>query len=407
MLLTSHRSLRFAALALAFAPIGCGDDDDGQNIPENRTFVISQIVQDLTGFPSFAAFAPNLDAGTTIDPALSVELPDSSLLTRGPVPGSFLVSDGQSPQVRRFDIDANGDVTESGRVSFAGRGVTVGEIPPRVTVVSESKAYYLSEVSLLGFVFDPTELTITGEFSLEQIAAPPGPNNEVVLGVYPVVRGDFLLYPVLYRNLIEGSSEQLARVMFLDTRSDSIEVADDDRCGFLSVGIPASNGDVYYATDAFEGAMYAAVPNANSKGCILRIRDGEREFDPSYFVLIEDLVGTAVSGGFIDAGTDRAYLLAYDESIAPLGNTFLEVLGTPAWRTSLIELGDTIDRATLVEGIPPRSGAVSAITVDGVPYDSVTAADFSSTTLYRISAEGVPEEAITFPGFQFGVIRLD
>ena len=409
MSLRLNSPLRFATLAMALTVVGCGDDDGGGNdVPQDRTFVISQVVQGLTGFSSFAGFASNLDAGTTIDPAQSVELPDSSILTLGPVPGSFLVSDGQQPQVRRFDIDENGDVVAAGVVSFAGRGFTVGGIiPPRVVVVSETKAYYLSEISLRGAVFDPTELTITSEFSLEQIAAPPGPNNQIVLSLYPVVRGDFLLYAVAYRNLDEGSSAQLARVMFLDTRNDAIEIADDNRCGFLSAGIVASNGDLYYGTDTLGGAFYGAVPELNSKGCILRIRAGESQFDPDYFVSIEDLVGTAVSGGFVEAGTDRAYLLAYDESIAPLAQTSLEVLGTPAWRTYLIELEDTINEATLVEGMPLRSGSVSAFSVDGVPYDSVTAADFSTTTLYRISTEGVPEEAITFPGFQVGVIRLD
>ncbi|MEM9730405.1 MAG: hypothetical protein AAF997_17625, partial [Myxococcota bacterium] len=53
-----------------------------------------------------------------------------------------------------------------------------------------------------------------------------------------------------------------------------------------------------------------------------------------------------------------------------------------------------------------RSGSVFPITAEGEIYDAITAADFSETTLFRTTVDGVPERALSAQGLLFGFVRL-
>ncbi|MEM9865435.1 MAG: DUF4374 domain-containing protein, partial [Myxococcota bacterium] len=323
-----QRTLLFC-LAIA-GLFGCGDDDGGTDAggtdatldassPARPEFVISQILVTPSGFQSFAAFASSLDASAEVDASASVPLPGTSLASAGPTPGSFLVSSGEAPEVFRYDVAADGTVSESGPVSFAGRGVAIGGIPPKVVTVSETKAYYLDTTSLRGFVFDPSALTITSEFSLEALAPISEDNEEVVIAVQVIEREADILLPVIYRDLEESSSEQLGRVLSIRTSDDVVTVLEDRRCGYLDNVFQRPNGDVYVASGVFNGASFGARPDANGPSCILRIRAGAMSFDPDFIGELETLTGTPLSGGLIPGPANTAFVLAYDETAVPRG----------------------------------------------------------------------------------------
>ncbi|MEN0061210.1 MAG: DUF4374 domain-containing protein [Myxococcota bacterium] len=377
------------------------------SVPIDQRFAINQLVVSPEGFQSFAAFTSSLDATAVIDPAKNLPLPSASLFVAGPTPGSLLVSSGEAPEAIRFDVTEDG-VLEAGRISFAGQGVSLTGVPPRIAVIDETKAYYLAESSAVGFVFDPTDMTIVSEFDLDIIQSPDPANTETVLGVVPARQGPDLLFPVLYRNLEQGTAATLARVVVINTETDAISVLDDDRCSYLTNVVVAGNGDIYVASDAFNGAVRGAQANGTGPSCILRIRSGELAFDDTFFVETESITGTPVSGGLVGAGGDEAYVLGYDETVAPLGASFSEINGTPAWRTYRVPLADDMGLGEVVEGIPPRTAALSAaIEASGSRYDAVAAADFSSTTLYRIDEPAAPVPALVLTGVQFGVVDLD
>ncbi|MEO0604106.1 MAG: DUF4374 domain-containing protein [Myxococcota bacterium] len=383
--------------------VACAETEP--EVPANRRFAISQLLVTPEGFQAFAAFADTLDPTGSIDAGDSVPLPAGSRFVRGPVAGSFIVTSGEAPEAIRFDVDADGTVTETGRIAFAGVGLS--GVPPNIVVVSETKAYYLSEASGLGFVFDPTAMVITDEIDLGLLASPDPANLEGVLGVSPAQDGDVLLFPMLYRDLDQGTAATLARVVVLDTVTDAVSVIDDERCSYLTNVAVADNGDVYVSSDAFNGAVRGALPDATGPSCILRIRAGQRVFDPSFYVETEALTGTPVSGGLVAAGGDEVYVLGYDETVSPLGASFPEINGTPAWRTYRTRLGDTMPPGEVVDGIPLRSSGVGVpIEAEGALYDAVAAADFSSTALYRLDDPSAPTDALVLPGFQFGVIDL-
>ena len=399
---------RLGDMSPADAGPGDASDDAGpEGVPGAGGFVVNQLLITPEGFSAFAAFAESLGAADAVDPSASVELPFSTLLSPGPTGRSFLASSGTSPEVFRYDVALDGTVTEAGPVSFAGRGVAITQIPPKVVAVSSTKAYYLDSEGLRGFVFDPTDLVITGEFSLEAIGPVSAANPEVVLSVQTFLRERDLLIMVILRDIDEGSAEQLARVLRIDVETDAVSVIEDARCGYLGEAVLAANGDLYLASGPFNGGSVGARPDAAGPSGILRIRAGESVFDPGFFVTHESLTGTPVSGGLVKGPGDTAFVVAYDESVAPLGATQDEINGTPAWRTYAITIGgDTIAPGTVEPGIPLRSGATSPLVVGEGSYDAVAAADFTSSTIYRYDLPGGPEAGLSLPGFALGLVGL-
>lgn len=397
------------AFILACSPllaVGCENDPEPDLVEQAPAYVISQVLALPTGVASFAAFVSSLDSDASVDPAASVELPNTSVLTSGPTQNSFLVSSGEAPEVLRYDIDDTGQVTEVGRVSFAGEGVSVQGFPPRVVTVSESKAYYLDPLGLIAVVFDPSELVIVNTFSLEILAAPnPGVNAEIVFLSREIFRDDELLLTVIYRDVVQGTTEPLARVLSLDTITDEVGVIDDRRCGYLA-NVVDVDGDLYFASDSFNGAFLLARPDANTPSCILRLPSGASAFD-DYFVDLSVVTGSDGSGNLISGPGNDAYVLVYDESEFPVpaNVTWAELYGSPAWRTVRITLGESDPTTVPIDALPPRSAASVPLMVDGTSLDGVTAADFTSTTLYRFDG-AEPEPGLTFPGTYVGIVRI-
>ncbi|MEN0064132.1 MAG: hypothetical protein AAGA48_18420 [Myxococcota bacterium] len=396
----------FAMFAVAsLVAIGCSQPDE-EGMPDDRRYVISQITFGPDGsFQSAAAFSNSLEADGEVDPADTVPLPTSSVVSKGPIPGSFLVSSGETPEVFRYEVTEAG-VNEFGPVSFAGRGVSVAAGPPTVLLASERKAYYLDLNSLRAFTFDPIELVILDEWTLEGFASPSEMHPEVVLSTQVLRRNSDLLIPVLYRDIANATAASLARILAIDTETDEVQVIEDQRCGMLTFGVELVNGDIYYASDAQNGAFMLARPDANTPGCLLRLKDGERSFDRDFFVSLADVTGTEGSGSLLAGPDGTAYLVAYDDSVLPVPDAFSEIYGASAWRTVRTTLGDTVESATPSNDFPLRSGAIAPISVDGVTYDAQISVYFDSTTLFITSEGPVPQAGLTFSGFPAAIVSL-
>ena len=417
------RTICFITLGLALA-IGCSDETSGAGgngaggsggsggvggvDSSDPLFVIAQVLSTPTGFQGFATLIDGLDEDTTVDLANSIEVPEFSGVFQGPRPGTFFVSTGQVPEVALFELGDDDIAREVDRISFAGRGVTVPEAAHTVVPISETKAYYVDAASLRLFTFNPETMMIQSETSLDGLAPTSLDNPVTIVLPVPVARSDGeLILHVLYRNLAEGTNEQLVRVAFIDKATDEVTITEDDRCGFMTNVVLTPSGDLYLGSDAWAGAQQFTLPDVNPAPCMLRIRAGERQFDPDFRVFFSDVAEEAISGSLIGGSGNVAYMLSYDRSVVdPSGLTDLELLAVESWRTYRVTLGDTVSPAVEVEELPVRSGSVFPITVGGEIYDAVTSAGFGETTLFRTTVDGLPERALTADGFLVGIVRL-
>ncbi|MEM7138007.1 MAG: hypothetical protein AAF500_15610 [Myxococcota bacterium] len=412
--------IQIAILVLSSALTGCSNGEGGNAATggaggnagasgEDPLFVLAQVLfVPPEGFQGFATLVDSTDADAMVDIANGIEIPEFSGVFEGPRPGTFFVSTGGLPEVILFELTEDDTIEEIDRVSFAGRGVTVPRIAHTVVTVNETKAYYVDAEGLRLFTFSPQTMTIEAEASLEGLGAPSAANPEALVLPVPWERteGELILYS-FYRNLIEGTNEQRVRVAFIDTSTDEITVIEDDRCGFTTNVSLTPSGDLYFGSDAWAGAMEFTRPDVNPRPCLLRVLAGEREFDPNFQIFFSDLTGEDISGGLIAASGNEAYILRYDTNVIdPDGLTDQEMLQEPSWRTYRITLGDTITTAEEITELGIRSGSVFPITAEGEIYDAITAADFSETTLFRTTVDGVPERALTAQGLLFGIVRL-
>jgi hypothetical protein len=148
-----------------------------------------------------------------------------------------------------------------------------------------------------------------------------------------------------------------------------------------------------------QGAPFAA------PSCLLRIRPGERRFDPQFYVEASKLTGDQVAGSLVPGRGAEAFIRVLDEKMFPVkpGATVREVTGAEAWRWWRLDLDKMA--ATPTQLAPSAAGATE-INVGGTVYTSLSKKDFSETTLIEMTASGDPRIALTARGFVDTGLRM-
>jgi len=211
----------------------------------------------------------------------------------------------------RYVRGADGRLTEAGRMSLPPGSVGVG-----VEVASPTKGY----VSLLYagkiLIFNPQSMTVTGEIDLTTLGIARNPANPEDNNPEPglmIIRGG-KLYVTLQQLVTAWGSADGADIAIFDVATDRFEkVAHDPRTaapgnyGFRESIFVDEAGDIY----VYCVASFGFVPG--QKGGILRIRNGETEFDPGYFISLQDtpvdVPGNRISmlGGVAYGGNGNLY----------------------------------------------------------------------------------------------------
>jgi hypothetical protein len=142
--------------------------------------------------------------------------------------------------------------------------------------------------------------------------------------------------------------------------------------------------------------------------CLIRIQSGADEFDPDYYVDLNEMSG-GFSAGIMQGPGDQAYILTYDGP-ALTASDYFRAPRAEAWAIHSITLGDEADTYVRVPNMPLVSGYAFgfATVVDGekTPFVITGKGDFSEGTYYDASDASGFEEALTLPGTAGPAIRV-
>ena len=97
--------------------------------------------------------------------------------------------------------------------------------------------------------------------------------------------------------------------------------------------------------------------------CAIRIRAGDTDFDPEYFLDVGELAGTELAWGPLQGSSGRGYFVIYDPEVVPIpdnldGLTDQDLTNTPAWVLYSAVLGNEEATLTKVSGLDPSGGIV-------------------------------------------------
>jgi hypothetical protein len=371
-----HSLVRRASLAsLLFSAVTACSSDDGSEKAETSgepTYLAALATPTADSATTYTVTTPAID-GTIMQYFLKHGLEVDGWASPSSYDGSVFVPHGAEPSITKFTVAADGTLEEGDTVSFAGEGVTYVETGPLVgeTLVRRDKAY-LFDSTLRAIVWNPERMELSGQeldfsASLKAVVADaPGYSPQIFVAPGFVKQvGKLMFVPVRWQNWSAETPDKiiypLGGLLILDTERDEVvRLLTDPRIIDTIYTVVSDAGDLYLFTGAF-GASFNAAFGLETPAGVLKIRNGESEFDPDYYLNLEERLGgrpgTTPSAG---RGTE-VYLKAFYEEEADMydaeGNVKAEIVAEPwsllssGWRYWRIDLEEP-DTAQVIEELP-------------------------------------------------------
>ncbi len=388
-------------------------DTDGSTVP--AVFGVVSVPDAVEGVTtSYLILADSLTEEFKLEDA-SVEI--NGRAVAGVLPGAdqVFVGSSASAEVTRYDY-ANGTLTESGKVSFAGQQVTgLAGYSSQLQFVDADTAYWFDRSGRI-VVWNPTAMTAASSIVLaDMIREDPdntGTNLTTAFTGAPIWHGDELISFVSWdsRNAGVITIPGAYGVIVVDTTNDTAQFYTDDAgCGYGRDGV--IDGDwLYIATEAVGTSIHHLDEDNGPAPCLRRFNLDTKTFDSTFKVDLNDLAGgpagslvTSASGDALIhvLDTDEADPLIEDGTIS---NPRVLSSGD-LWKTFSLTVGDTPVATDLEE--PLRSASTLPVTLlNGL---RVTPTFGDNPQILEVTADGVVETSATggaVTGFTASVFQI-
>jgi len=399
-------SLSFVLLPLITAACGDGDAPAEETLGSGR-YVISATVFQPDGQTSLVTLVDDPTAEAVLNTERAIEIGGSAAIFGLDGRSVFALGSSEAPVVTRYEVTAAGELVAQKEMSLAGTGIASAfKRPELVPFVSSTKAYWLDDTSAQAIVWNPELMELSGEFSL---AAAERDGYMLEFGE-AVLRGQLLFVSAQYRTEEDLEAGQ-ALTLVIDTDADAlVDVVTDDRCGGTIEIAPASDGTLYFASDALSASLHAlGRPEDYPAPCILRIAPGQQRFDPDFYVSIPDLVEGRAAGRLIVGEGDQAYVLALHEELLdePLGpeTDLFAPWESSAWQWWQITLGQS-EPGVPAEGAPIGSAASRVLRAGGREFIAHASFETGMATLLVPQADGSLQPGLELTGYPYGLLEL-
>lgn len=394
---------RAAALAgLACLLLGCGEARDGEPVTKvGAEYLVKTRVFDNDTTTGYVTFTDSLDEPPDYDRAL--EIAGGGVLYAAPGIGNFMIGSGEEPVITRCEIDGDGKFSRGPQLSFANEGV-IYLYAGSVNFVSPHKAYYIDLDQLQAIAFDPTEMVVTNTVSLE------GASREGFFTSFgdAVVRPDGVYFPGEWYTEPDWDRVPSGSLLVrLDPETDEATFTSDPRCTSMLLSMTNDAGDTYFFSDMFNTfARRGYGPENGVPDCALRLKAGERAFDPDWQLDINSRTGGAPAVAVLPGGGSKIWLRVLDEDAAELPSPAdYQTLDTaPAWQWHLLDV-ESDEPAVRNDERPLSSVGAIGMNAGGRAFTTIENEDYSETILLELTPDGFVEHA-KYPGVVDEIVRL-
>jgi len=271
--------------------------------------------------------------------------------------------------------------------------------------LSSIKAYFIHQEDLKAVIWNPSAMTIEGTLAL-----PPELKKDgfvVVFDGKAQRQGNDLYLVATWANHKDGKYPPGAMLVTIDTTTSTVVSKETDpRCSQVFDSMRHPNGDLYYACSTWSAATHRVLGDQYAAAsCLLRIRRGERRFDPQFYIKVADLTGGQVTGELIPGLGSEGFIRVLDEKLFPIDSSksVRDLTRAEAWRWWRLDLDKMTASAT---DLAPSAAGATKIAIDGVVYTSLSKKDFSETTLVEMTATGGPRLGLVARGFVHNGLRM-
>lgn len=419
-----------ALCTLALLSGACADDDDGTSggmmdgglidaatppaqppgdgatpppAPSSERFsLVTQLVPSADQATSYLALTDTLASAQPVKLDGAPQVLGRALAAGIPGSGVMFVGSGASPEIARYELQADGSLKRAASVSLQTKGVAgIGEYAAQLQIISNEKAYYFDSRTAQVVVWNPSTMTVGNAIDLRALTMPDA--LLTFTSTQPVRRGTQLVMPVGWRSSNNQRVIQKAGVVVIDTSTDTARVLTDDRCGYVRDAAEAADGRIYLATEAFATAVHR-VNAANAPApCLLRLQADLSAYDATFHKELNALSG-APAGSLVRTLSGRTFIRVLDEATANVSAMTVPraLASMPAWGWAEITLSDS-PVVTRVAGAPLGTGSLIVFDTKDRRLLAEVAND---GTKIRDLSNGVGEITITTSGLTFSGVQL-
>lgn len=315
----------------------------------------------------------------------------------------FVGQEGLSTIERWVVRDDGQGLKKDAQIDFDFYGVTSTTASGDVIQVLDSEtAWYFDTENYQVIVFNPTTMKTQGE-TIDFGGLKEGDYN-LVLGSISRL-DDALVISSQYWDA-DWNALSLTRVAIIEIDSHEVRYANDTRCGSTRFHATDADGNLYIGPHPGEALWGGADLGSEDapKPCLVRIKSGSSDFDPKYYVNLQEVSGGKVVGGFMQGTDNSAYVYEYVGDLdAITAENYNSHLRGDNWALAHIELDNEDETYTIVKNYEPSTayGASFQVRVSGETVTYVISANegFASGKYYDLSNPTRAVEALSFPGF--------
>lgn len=378
---TTWKSLALLLL-IAFSTYSCSKDDAPDNSGKKISYALSVTGGTYPNQTTYVFGTEQFPAGN-VTTAGALELSSSGQMYKY---GNdiYVATFGAPATLRKYNFDASGKPAQSGSISVPGLK-TFGA----VEFMSATEAYAASN----GFggipkmvKFNPTTMEILGYIDLSSLQL-AGATEIYYLGL--VERNGYLFMGVNYQNASFENLEDAVFVAVINKATATVEkLLKDTRSNMMWNGGTASSFSPNSLIKDASGDIYVTGYAGNGKPSgILKIKNGETQFDASYFFDLDAATGGHCLGLF-HFGNDKVFTIRYsDPSAYPFD-------GSAAGEIYKIDLQAKTSAGNISTALPKFFGSSTFMTKwdDDKIYFSVAAQGSNAIYSYKISGGAVVKE---------------
>ena len=394
---------RASIVTLSFSAAACGDDQAKRSSESEALYAFASQVTTPEGSTTYVALTDKVpDKELRLDNALEVSGYGDIVAFED----KLYIVDGENFRISKNRTDGN-QLVEEESISLKDRGISFLSEP---LFVDSEHAYVVNGDQYTVIEFNPKTMRITREHDISGLKV-QGWGSEYRRGFVRASDGKLFLQWA-YNNKREEFLNDFVVGVF-DTKENTLNVLKDDVCSSSAAfgGFFDEAGDLYLIADSFGGFTFFGNDEPKSD-CVLRIKRGDAELDPTYrFVPSEAMSGLAPWGLYY-AGNGHAYTTAVDPAGMSNYGSLFEFIFAPIHAGYTLDLGKMSARK--IDNMPPDAVGFKSVTVDGlalIPRSTAAAqvyeVDDIRTTVYTLNDDGsAATELFKMAGYLGNATRL-
>jgi hypothetical protein len=388
--------LRNPALAIALCLIGCGHGDDrgpGSGSGD-AVYAVSSIVFGTNETTSYVSLISSLDAAAydATQPREFAGLADLWVQD-----GAVFVAEDEPRTITRFTVE-DGVLVAAGVVSFASYGLTDFGFWRNI-FLSPTKAYFINGASEY-IVWNPQAMAITKTVALPALPARNG------LTAFPgymdraaIVRGGRLYHPLYFTDSSYFKYAQGSVIVVFDVERDQLVTTIDVPCPGVDHVTRDGADNLYFSSWVYAAGAAAVLQQPGT--CVARLAaDGSA---PAVVMQVAAATAGHQGGALRYLGSGKAMMsVLYPEHAK--SSDVSDVTFGGNWRFWSYDLAT--GNAAQIDGFDWNAGGVYGASIADQQLMLVPAGDFSSTTVYELTAGAAPRAAFETSGWSLRLFQV-